>query len=169
MISKDVGLPAQVHLDTADRNAVTLKLLELDPERWHVTYDIATGDDFATRWYTVAKVNGCRPWKAPERSIYPLTKNSAVLTAGNPRCLRSCASNCGDMKRLLGKPGWGAGPFVAPRPARSVGTRAGPIGYFALIPMNDLLDVIALPDLEARWVPVEESPKRYDASCFYVD
>jgi hypothetical protein len=41
--------------------------------------------------------------------------------------------------------------------------------HFALISMNDLLDVIALPDVEARWVPVEESPKRYDASCFCAD
>jgi hypothetical protein len=32
--------------------------------------------------------------------------------------------------------------------------------HFALISMDDLLDVIALPDVEARWVPVQESPER---------
>jgi hypothetical protein len=32
--------------------------------------------------------------------------------------------------------------------------------HFALISMNDLLDVIALPDAKARWVPVQESLKR---------
>jgi hypothetical protein len=32
--------------------------------------------------------------------------------------------------------------------------------HFALITMSDLLDVIALPDVESRWVPVEESLER---------
>lgn len=32
--------------------------------------------------------------------------------------------------------------------------------HFALISMDDLLDVIALPDAEARWVPMQEPLKR---------
>lgn len=30
--------------------------------------------------------------------------------------------------------------------------------HFALVSMNDLLDVIALPEVEAHWIAVEESP-----------
>jgi hypothetical protein len=32
--------------------------------------------------------------------------------------------------------------------------------HFALISMNDLLDVIALPDVEAHWVPAEKLPTK---------
>ena len=32
--------------------------------------------------------------------------------------------------------------------------------HFTLISMDDLLEVIALPDVEARWVPVRESVER---------
>jgi tetratricopeptide (TPR) repeat protein len=72
------GLSAHIHLDTADRNIVTLKLLELDPEQRHVQYEFGAVGDLASLWYAVGRIYDSHPVASPEVSLYPLRSSAAI-------------------------------------------------------------------------------------------
>jgi len=72
------GLSAHILLDAADRNIVTLKMLELDPEQRHVQYEFGAVGDLATLWYTVERLYHSHPVVSPVVSLYPLRSSSAV-------------------------------------------------------------------------------------------
>lgn len=67
---------SHIHLDAADRDVVIMKLLELDPEQRHVTYDVGAAGDFKMLWNTVAEVARTRSTGADEATLYPLRESA---------------------------------------------------------------------------------------------
>ncbi|MGP8034105.1 MAG: hypothetical protein ACLPQ6_08170 [Steroidobacteraceae bacterium] len=67
---------SHIHLDAADRDVVIMKLLQLDPEQRHVTYDVGAAGDFRMLWNTVAEVARSRGIGADEAALYPLRESA---------------------------------------------------------------------------------------------
>ena len=63
---------------SADRDVVTIKLLELDPQQRHVTYDTGVVGNFTLLWNTVAQLKRPSDGALHEESLYTL-KQSAGL------------------------------------------------------------------------------------------
>jgi tetratricopeptide (TPR) repeat protein len=72
-------LSAHLQLDAVDRDVATVKLLELDPQQRHVTYDINGAGDFNALWNAVAQAGRLQGAQARAQSLYPLTQSAAVV------------------------------------------------------------------------------------------
>ena len=68
-----------IHLDAADRDVVTLKLLELDPEQRHVNYDVSAAGDFTQLWGAVAEARRSHGQEADDAPLYQLAASARRL------------------------------------------------------------------------------------------
>ncbi len=70
-------LSEHIYLPSADRDVITTKLLELDPQQRHVQYDISSAGDFAALWYTVEKQARAQSGRQPHGEPLYSLKESA--------------------------------------------------------------------------------------------
>lgn len=72
-------LSSHIYLESADRDVIATRLLQLDPEQRHVAYDIGTVGDFSLLWNTVAEIDrarGAPPYGGP---LYSLSQSAKLL------------------------------------------------------------------------------------------
>jgi tetratricopeptide (TPR) repeat protein len=87
------NLSSHIYLPAADRDVITIKLIELDPEQRHVTYDVSSVGDFSALWYAVAQVDrsrkGSLPYSGPLYSLKQSAKIYDQKQSELPPALRS--------------------------------------------------------------------------------
>jgi tetratricopeptide (TPR) repeat protein len=86
-------LSGHIYLPSVDRDVVTIKLIELDPQQRHVTYDVSAVGDFPALWHAVAQVDRSRKGSLPNRGpLYSLKQSARTYDqkqAELPPALRS--------------------------------------------------------------------------------
>jgi len=68
-----------VHLDAADRDVITLKLLELDPEQKHVNYDVSSAGNFTQLWNAIAHARRSHGEEIDQAPLYQLAASAHHL------------------------------------------------------------------------------------------
>jgi tetratricopeptide (TPR) repeat protein len=71
-------LSEHLQLDAVDRDVATVKLLQLDPQQRHVTYDLNGAGDFNALWNAVAEASRLRGTQATQESLYPFMQSAAL-------------------------------------------------------------------------------------------
>jgi tetratricopeptide (TPR) repeat protein len=66
-----------IYLNAADRDVVTIKLLELDPQQRHVRYDTGRVGNFILLWNTVAQLQRPSDGASHEESLYTLRQSAS--------------------------------------------------------------------------------------------
>jgi tetratricopeptide (TPR) repeat protein len=71
-------LAAHVYIEPRARDAVRMKLLELDPEQRHVRYELAEVGDLAGLWRAVEAANASAHKRSAAKSLYALRASAAA-------------------------------------------------------------------------------------------
>jgi tetratricopeptide (TPR) repeat protein len=66
-----------IYVNSGDRDVVTIKLLQLDPQQRHVTYDTGQVGNFGLLWNTVAQLRRQSDAVSHEESLYPLRQSAS--------------------------------------------------------------------------------------------
>ncbi|MBV8783628.1 MAG: tetratricopeptide repeat protein, partial [Gammaproteobacteria bacterium] len=69
-------LSAHMHLNAVDRDVVIMRLLQLDPQQRHVSYEVGEAGDFAMLWNTAAEVSRGWPVTENKQGLYPLRESA---------------------------------------------------------------------------------------------
>jgi tetratricopeptide (TPR) repeat protein len=66
-----------IYLNAGDRDVVTIKLLELDPQQRHVTYDTGRVGNLTLLWNTVAQLKRPSDGASHEEALYTLRQSAS--------------------------------------------------------------------------------------------
>jgi tetratricopeptide (TPR) repeat protein len=118
------ALAEHIHVDAAERDIARIRLLELDPRRKHVTYDVSSVGDLALLWRKLEKARSLET--PPPANVFTLRRSKEFYDAALAKLPDALREQMTLYQSLAANPEIMGSPALSPRSAIASHTLIAP-------------------------------------------